>query len=164
MPKSIDKAAVRQALLEQVQADLRAATESQRATHEAATHEEARPENDKDTRALEASYLARGLAQRVVDLSATLGALRRLSDRPLDDDPPVSAGALVQLEDDDERQSVYFVAPSGGGLQVTVAGTLVRVVTPQAPLGEALLGKRQGDDIELRTPQGVRELTIVDVR
>lgn len=31
---------------------------------EGATHEEAKPEDDKDTRALEQSYLARGQAQR----------------------------------------------------------------------------------------------------
>lgn len=130
---------------------------------EAATHEEAKPENDKDTRALEASYLARGLAGRVADLSATLQALKALSARPLDEDAPVSSGALVALEDEDERRQVYLVAPLGGGARVTVAGVEVRVVTPQAPLGEALLGKRVGDDVELRTPQGLRELVVVSV-
>ena len=34
----------------------------------AGTHEESRAENDKDTRAIEASYLALGLARRVVEL------------------------------------------------------------------------------------------------
>lgn len=161
--RGLDKTAVLAALREQVEADLRAAVESQRATHEAATHEESRPENDKDTRALEASYLARGLAQRVVDLTATKAAFTALSHAVLDDDTPVAAGALVVLEDEDARESVYFVAPSGGGLRVQIAGTDVRVVTPQAPLGEALLGKRRGDDVELRTPLGLREMVIVDV-
>jgi len=41
---------------------------AQRTVVEGATHEENKPENDKDTRALEQSYLARGQAQRVVEL------------------------------------------------------------------------------------------------
>lgn len=159
----LDKAAVLAALCAVVEADLRAATASQRATHEGATHEESRPENDKDTRALEASYLARGLATRVADLTATLQALKSLSARALDGGAPVSSGALVVLEDDDGRRQTYLVAPLGGGVKARVGGVEVRVVTPQAPLGEALLGKRAGDDVELKTPQGLREMVIVDV-
>lgn len=159
----LDKAAVWQALLEQVEADLRSATESQRATLEGATHEESRPENDKDTRALEASYLARGLAQRVVDLKAALAALKALSKETFVDGHPIAAGALVEVEDEDGHKSWYLLAPAGGGVKVRVAAVDVRVVTPQAPLGEALLGKRRGDDLELKTHKGARELTIMDV-
>ncbi|MEO6599687.1 MAG: GreA/GreB family elongation factor [Polyangiaceae bacterium] len=36
----------------------------------------------------------------------------------------------------------------------------MRVVTPQSPIARALLGKREGDDLELRTPQGVTECRI----
>ena len=43
-------------------ADLATLEKAQHATQAAATHEEAKPENDKDTRALEQSYLARGQA------------------------------------------------------------------------------------------------------
>ena len=43
-----------------VAADLASLQRAHRATVEGATHEEAKPENDKDTRALEQSYLARG--------------------------------------------------------------------------------------------------------
>lgn len=160
---SLDKEAVLAALCAAVEADLRAATETQRATHAGATHEESRAENAKDTRALEASYLARGLAGRVAELGATLQAFKGLSPRPLGEDAPVASGALVVLEDEDDRRQAYFVAPLGGGIRVQVAGVDVRVVTPQAPLGEALLGRREGDDVELRSPQGPRELTIVSV-
>jgi len=57
----------------------------------------------------------------------------------------------------------YFIAPAGGGVRVTVAGTEVRVVTPQSPIARALLGKLTGDDLELRTPQGTSECSIASV-
>jgi hypothetical protein len=51
----IDKAELLEKLRAQVTADLARAAQAQRETQQGATHEEARPENDKDTRALEAS-------------------------------------------------------------------------------------------------------------
>ena len=49
--------------------------DSQQAAQEGATHDEARQEDPKDTRAIEAQYIARGLAERVEDLRATRAAL-----------------------------------------------------------------------------------------
>ena len=61
------------AMLEGTLATLEAAHADARA---GATHEQAKPENDKDTRALEQSYLARGQAMRIETLKAGLSALR----------------------------------------------------------------------------------------
>jgi len=45
---------------------------------EAATHEENRPENDKDMRSTEASYIARGMAERIADMERGLAKLSSL--------------------------------------------------------------------------------------
>ncbi|MFZ9886880.1 MAG: GreA/GreB family elongation factor [Myxococcota bacterium] len=158
------KPAVLAALLRQLEQDLEAAKEAQRTVSEGATHEESRPENDKDTRALEASYLARGLAQRVADIAAALAAARGLSERALAPGAPVGAGTLVTLEDDEGELALVFLVPLGGGARLQVAGHEVKVVSPHAPLGEALLGRHVGDDVELRTPRGPRELVVMEVR
>src|SRR5687767_406927 len=68
----IDKQALVTALLAKLEAELANMTKAANTAREAATHEEAKPENDKDTRALEASYLAAGQAERVRDLEAAL--------------------------------------------------------------------------------------------
>ncbi|HWZ89090.1 MAG TPA: hypothetical protein VNW92_09580, partial [Polyangiaceae bacterium] len=65
MPAAPDKARILSLLRARVAADLATMSAAQRAVVVGATHEENRPENDKDTRALEQSYLARGQAQRV---------------------------------------------------------------------------------------------------
>lgn len=141
-----------------VRGDLEAAERAQRVTVEGATHEEARPENDKDTRALEQSYLARGQAQRVEQLRIELGGVLSLKPRAFAEGAPIALGALVSVEEDGENRTL-FLAPARGGTEL---GT-VQVVTPTSPLGRALIGKCAGDSIELRLPQKTREISIIEV-
>ena len=121
MKARLDKEAVRQALLQEIERRIAAMTESAHATREAATHEESRPENDKDTRGLEASYLARGQAQRVVDLESDRIATQHLDLRPFEVEEAIEAGALVAIEVEGEPQ-LLLVALRGGGLRVEVEG------------------------------------------
>jgi transcription elongation GreA/GreB family factor len=158
----VEKAEILRLLRERVSADLATMSAAQRTVVDGATHEENRPENDKDTRALEQSYLARGQAQRVVELQDALNKLKALEPRSFDASTAIGLGALVAV--DDGRELVhYFIAPAGGGLRVEVGTAEVRVVTPQAPIAQALLGKHEGDDLDVRTPQGVSECSITAV-
>jgi transcription elongation GreA/GreB family factor len=159
-PAIPSKTELRDALARVVEADLATAERAQRAAHEGATDEEAKPENDKDTRALEQSYLARGQAQRVEELHAALAQVRSMPLRDLDDEAPIALGALVTALVDDEDRS-YFLAPGGGGTELEGG---VQVVTPSSPLGRALLGRRVGDESELRAAGRVRTIEIVRVR
>jgi len=159
----LDKRAVLDALRERVERDLTALTSSQEAMQEGATHEEARPESDKDTRATEASYLARGLAKRVTELQKAGSLLANLALQRFGAGDPAALSALVTTCDEDDKTQRYFLAPAGGGMRLVVRGVAVGIVTPDAPLGDALLGKRAGDDVELETPQGLRVLSIVSV-
>lgn len=158
----IDKQQILTLLRERVSADLATMSAAQRAVVDGATHPENKPENDKDTRALEQSYLARGQAQRVVELQDSLNQLKALELRPFTATSAIALGALVTVDDGHEAVH-YFIAPAAGGLRVNVNGVEVRVVTPQSPIARALLGKTEGDDVELRTPQGANECSIAAV-
>jgi len=133
-----------------------------RAAHEAAvegaTHGEARAENDKDTRGLEQSYVARGQAMRIAELESGLAAVEKCAIDPKD---RVALGALVTIEEDG-AESQIFVAPAGGGTVIGGAAA-IQVVTPPSPLGKALLGKVSGDDVEIRLPNRVRTLSITAI-
>jgi transcription elongation GreA/GreB family factor len=158
----VDKAELLKLLRESVSADLATMSAAQRIVVDGATHEENRPENDKDTRALEQSYLARGQAQRVVELQDALNKLKALELRDYSAGAAISLGALVAV--DDGRELIrYFIAPAGGGVRLVLGGVDVCVVTPQAPIAQALLGKHEGDDLDVRTPQGVTECSITQV-
>lgn len=133
-------------------------------TREGATHAEAKPENDKDTRALEQSYLARGQSMRVEALLEQVEVLRFMPLRKFVDSDPIAAGALVLLESDGGGTRKVFLAPYGGGTELSVAGVQVLVVTPQSSLGALLLGRSVGEDFELRVRGELREYVIIAVR
>ena len=150
------------ALRERLERDLTVATEAQRQTQSGATHEEAKPENDKDTRALESSYLARGQAQRVLELTQALASASAFVLREFGPETPIGASALVAL-DDGSATAYYFLSPVGGGMTFEVGGVMVRVLTPASPLGRALIGQTEGADIEMQTPRGLRQYSIATV-
>jgi transcription elongation GreA/GreB family factor len=156
---TVSKKVLLDELVQFVRADLEAAERAQRITTEGATHEEARPENDKDTRALEQSYLARGQAQRVEQLRSELAAVLALKPRGFPEDALIALGALVVVEEDSDFRTL-LIAPARGGSELSGQ---VQVVTPTSPLGRALLGKTAGDLCEVRLPQKLREISIVSV-
>ena len=147
----------------ELESQLEVMTASQLEVQAGMTHADNRSEGDKDTRATESSYLARGQANRVVERGAELAALDAAKLREFGADSPIAVSALVTLEDSDGVDSHYFLLPGAGGVAVESDGLRVTVVTSQSPIGRALLGKRLDDDVDIRTPQGVRECTVADV-
>jgi transcription elongation GreA/GreB family factor len=143
--------------------DLATATAAQKQTRAGATHEEAKPENDKDTRALEATYLARGQAERVAELERDVALLGNLAPHAFEPSAPIALGALVALEDG-ERIRWYLLAPAGAGVVLERPSATVRVITPKSPIGRAVIGKCAGEPCQLETPQGTCEVSVAAVR
>lgn len=133
-----------------------------RDAREAATHEESKPENDKDTRGLELSYLAGAQAKRVTELEKVTNSLKFMVLRQFAKGDQIDLSAIVEVSLEGAHLT-YFVCPFGGGMRVTVGGTEVQVITPQSPVGQALLGKSAGDVAEVRVQQGLREYEIRSV-
>jgi transcription elongation GreA/GreB family factor len=137
---------------------------AQKTTAEAATHPEAKPENSKDTRALEQSYLARGQAGRLADLESAVIAIERMPLRDLPEGAPIGLGAQIEICElgppDTTRR--LWIAPGGGGERIAF-GT-VDVITPASPLGRALLGRTAGEVVEYAIAGKPRELRIDGIR
>jgi transcription elongation GreA/GreB family factor len=156
-------AARKQALVQELAAKLRAELDamerSQRATVEGVTSPEAKPENDKDTRALEQSYLARGQARRVEELHEGVARVMTMPVRAFAPEAAIALGAIVTIDEDD-GESQLFIAPHGGGLRLA-AGE--QVVTPASPLGRVLIGKSVGDNCELVLAGRTRAFSIREV-
>jgi transcription elongation GreA/GreB family factor len=154
----VNKAELKAELIAKVEAEVAALVASHEATLAGATHEEAKPENDKDTRAVEQQYLARGQAARVADAEAGLLSVRAME---LRGGPRAAVGTVLTIEDEDGERGV-LIAPYGGGMKL--AAGKVQVVTPQAPLGRALLGKIEGDEVEVKLGPKARNIVIVGVQ
>ncbi len=151
-------------------ADTRAHLQSERAAMtrlakdaaDAAAHEENRPEGDKDMRSTEASYVARGQAERVRAIEHTLALLSAMECKVFANSDPITVSALVTTECRGERAR-YFLLPSGGGIALSLDGEKVMTLATTSPLGRALLGLREGDEAETPSPQGEKTHVVIAV-
>ena len=148
--------------IEQLEHDLIALKEAARATYEAATHEESKPENEYDTRGLEASYLAGAQAKRAGEIDEVLSLFRHLEFKSFGPQTPIAATALVELTNS-EKSSFVFLMPKGGGLSLSFEGRSVQVLTPHSNLGEALTGLRVGEVAEVEVGPHLREYLVKQV-
>lgn len=168
----LDKRKLLDAVRARVAGQLDALLQSQRSSQAGATHEETRAEDPKDTRSTEASYLARGLADRVEQLRGELDRLRALDLLHFGAESPIGIGALVRVEEKQGENGeaeapggsmTYFLLPAGGGESLVASQTEVRVLSPSSPLGRKLLGLGVGDEFEMGLPRGRVMLSVVEI-
>src|SRR6185503_5773653 len=114
-----------------------------RASHGEATHESSKAESKYDTRGLEAAYLAGGQARQAREIMDSIKLYQTLEVRDFAPGEVIDLTALVELESDG-TQSMYFIGPKNGGLEIKFQRTEVTIITPQSPLGQSLMGKKAG--------------------
>jgi hypothetical protein len=139
--------------------ELEGYTRAAKAAQAAATDPDSKAENKYDTRNLEASYLARGVAFRVVETQAALAEWEALPPQDFSAMLPVAVGALIVLESA-QGPAGYFMGPGGGGVSVEHEGLEITVITPASPLGKQLLKRREGEIFLLET-ESRRERTLI---
>ena len=146
-PLVMDKLLLQQQVLKRLAEDLLQAEQAVRAAHETATHEENIAENKYDTLGLEAAYRATGQARRADGIRQAMVNWRQFRPRPYDASKGIQLGALVCLVDSDDKQQHLFLGPDGGSMKLVSGTQLVQVISSEAPLGRAMLGKCEGDEV-----------------
>jgi hypothetical protein len=139
----MDKRAVFKTILAKFRDDLKQQERAAGAAREGATGDEVASEGKYDTRATEASYLARGHAMQfeaLIDDLRTLEAYRMPDYEP---DEAIGTGALVEVRYGRERQH-YFILPRGGGIFVEFEGLEIAVLNPRSPLAKCMSGQSVG--------------------
>ena len=159
----MNKHAVHQLVLDKLVVDIDIAQRAAQTAYETATHEENIAENKYDTLGLEASYLAAGQARRVEEIRQALTLCQNMQLRAYDDQRGIEVGALLGLVDENDRQQWLFLAPDGAGLKVDVVGQPVTVITPRSPLGKSLLGKFEGDEVEILVGSARQQFAVTEV-
>lgn len=144
----VDKPALFARIRAALEAELAAIHAAAEDARSAATHEDARPENQYDTRGLEASYLAGAQASRAEDLARRIRALGFLEIAAFGPDDPIALTAAFALDDGD-RVRRYLLSPEGGGLELASEAGPILVITPRAPVGAAVLERRLHDVVEV---------------
>lgn len=122
--------------------------------HKAATNDQSVAETQYDTLAIEQSYLAEGQSRRVDEIRYAIKRLQSIPLAALQKKIQISIGSVVQLEKDIDKQQWFFLAPAAGGYRCKLAmqsNTInIVVITPQSPIGAAMMGKVLDDEISIQ--------------
>lgn len=135
--------------------------------HEAATNEESVAENKYDTFGLEASYLAHGQSQRVLECEKDWLVFDKKQPVLFDGEDVIDLWCLVtltELQASSAANKYFFISPCAGGLTVEISEKALYLVTSSSPVGKALLGKYVGDELELlqNGKQTAYEITTIE--
>ena len=159
----INKVQLIEMLTAQAEKELAIAKDSAKETYEAVTNEESKPENEYDTRAIEASYLAMAQSKRIGELEELLTTYKFVQLKDFTEDDPIGPTALVEVSLNN-KISFVFLMPKGGGHIVNFKTHPVQIITPTSPLGEALIGLKVGDEAIVETNSQTREYEILSIQ
>jgi len=115
---------------------------------------------------MDKNQLVKNLQEKLEQLSVRSGAQKHsflaeeIKHIDLTPSKNVKIGSLVTIENENETNGEktiekYFIFSEGVGMIIKNETEIV-VVSPNSPVGSALLGKREGDYCEVKTPGGTR--------
>lgn len=149
-------------LIAHLQQEIDATMNAVNEAHALASHEQSKPENQYDTLALEAAYLAHGQSERIAELQRQLMLLNHFDFLDYNDDSRISVGALVCVQKlgvegldvegfgvEESDPEWLWLLPVAGGTLLKVGEIEVRTITAKAPLADKLLGNYVGDEVVL---------------
>ena len=96
---------------------------------------------------------------RIIELEAKLSNAQIIDPTLLDDDDRVVFGSTVDLIDTESQETVTYQIVGEDEADLKLGK-----ISYSSPIAKALIGKSAGDVAEVRTPGGVREFEIVDVK
>ena len=96
---------------------------------------------------------------RIIELETKLANAQLIDPSLLDDDGRVVFGSTVELTDTATDEAVTYQIVGEDEADIKLGK-----ISYSSPIAKALIGKFAGDVAEVRTPGGVKEFEIVDVR
>jgi transcription elongation factor GreA len=96
---------------------------------------------------------------RIIELEAKLGNAQIIDPSLLDDDGRVVFGTTVELMDTAGTETATYQIVGEDEADIKQGK-----ISYSSPIAKALIGKYSGDAVEVRTPGGVKEFEIVDVK
>lgn len=145
----VNKSALRETILQQLQQELARQTHAAETSHQEAISEESQAENKWDTHSQEAAYLAEGQARLAIEIGESIELYATLPLPDFASTDAIALGAVVEIEGAPGGEPTsFFLGPRAGGLELLVDGRNILVLTPLSPFGRQLIGKRVGDVVQ----------------
>ncbi|MEM7723240.1 MAG: transcription elongation factor GreA [Pseudomonadota bacterium] len=92
---------------------------------------------------------------RIKELEGTIGLAQVIDPATLSG--PIKFGATVVLVDEDDVEKTYQIV---GETEADIEKGLLNI---KSPLARALIGKEEGDSVEVKTPGGVKDYEILSI-
>lgn len=163
----MDKKALVDQLVRQLEASARAALSARDAAAAEARDGATPDEKREDARAAhQLASFGKASQGRAKQALADVDTLTMFRPNKLTEKAPISVGAIVEIEDCDSGEGrTFFLAPVGAGMTLTGPGGdgLLSVVTPVSPIGRAVLGRKSGETVDVTVDGDVREWQITYV-
>src|SRR5947208_15268296 len=96
---------------------------------------------------------------RIIEIEAKLANAQVIDPSLLDDDGRVVFGSTVELLDTAGKETVTYQVVGEDEADIKLGK-----ISYSSPIAKALISKSEGDVVEVRTPGGVKEFEIVNVR
>ncbi|MGO1189243.1 MULTISPECIES: GreA/GreB family elongation factor [Vibrio] len=158
---SINKMALHQQITHELTQRHAVAASATQTAIDTATDQENVPEHKYDTLSLEAAYLAHGQAQRLQQCAADIHSFKSSPVKAFLGTDLCTIGALINVIDEIGVDKWFYISPVAGGLRFHFDGILIQLVTPESPLGKALMKNRVGDEFEMNIAENKKIYEIV---
>lgn len=168
----VDKKVLLNQLSDHLRKDIDATMAAVNEAHALASHEQSKPENQYDTLALEAAYLAHGQSERIAELQRQLILLNHFEFLDYGENSRISVGAVVCIEEltkgANGEQQWLWILPAAGGIALKHEGLDkmeqdIRSITPEAPLAKKLIGNYVGEELELHLGHKKKQFEIIEL-
>lgn len=119
-----------------------------------------------DTFKEEHQYLVAGYSKKIATLTEereALSALLKSDYLTMARHATVRLASLVATEDEEGETKKYLITPCSGGETVKLNEDNVTLVTPQAPIGQALWGKKLEDESAVIINKKKKTLIVLDI-
>ena len=88
---------------------------------------------------------------------------RKFHPRPYDPSKGIELGALIWPGDSNNKQQLLFLGPNGGGIRLLSGTDSIQIISYETPLGSAMMGKFEDDEISLQVAPIQQHLEVLKV-
>jgi transcription elongation GreA/GreB family factor len=154
-----------QNVIEELRREIKSAEQSFAATKKAAIEAPGAMQSHSDTTKFQMNQLTAEIQKSIYEKNLAIGILQSMANSNLPhNSEKVEVGSLVETLNEYKEHEFYFILPVGGGIKIVDNSKTISVITPQAPLAAALIGKREKDVVKLQIGNRQRGLTIIHIQ
>lgn len=154
-----------QNVIEKIRQEIKSAEQSFESTKKAAIEAPGAMQSHSDTTKFQMGQLAGEIQRSIYEKNLAINTLQNMIHSNLSSDfKKVEMGSLIETLNESGVREFYFILPVGGGIKIIDNSKIISIITPQAPLVAALLGKQKKEVVKLKIGQLQRELKITHIQ